>query len=164
MKIKQIIKEMIPYVVILFVVVLIRLFIVTPVIVDGSSMYSTLENDDILLLKKYDHNFKRFDIVVVDFLDQKLIKRVIGMPGEHVEYKNGKLYINGKEVEEKFISQTTDDFKLEDIGYDTIPDNMYFVVGDNRGNSQDSRMIGLIPKSDIEGTVTFRLWPFSSVK
>ena len=73
MKIKQIIKEMVPYVIILFAVILIRLFVVTPVIVDGSSMYSTLENNDILLLKKYDRSFERFDIVVVDFMNQKLI-------------------------------------------------------------------------------------------
>lgn len=164
MKIKQVIKEMMPYVIILLVVILIRLWIITPVIVDGSSMSSTLKDNDILLLKKYDHSFERFDIVVVDFIGEKLIKRVIGLPGEHIEYKNSKLYINGKKIDEKFINQTTEDFKLEDIGYSKIPKNMYFIVGDNRNNSQDSRIIGLIPKEDIEGTVTFRLWPFGSVK
>lgn len=164
MKIKQILKEMMPYVIILFVVILIRLWIVTPVIVDGSSMNPTLKDNDILLLKKYDHSFKRFDIVVVDFIGEKLIKRVIGLPGEHIEYKDSKLYIDSKEVKEPFIKQSTEDFKLENIGYSKIPDDMYFVVGDNRHNSQDSRMIGLIPKDNIEGSVTFRLWPFGSVK
>lgn len=159
------IKELIPYVIIIVIVVLIRTFIVTPVQVDGISMYPTLKDNEILLLKKYDKDYKRFDIVVLKYKNDKLIKRIIGLPGEHVKYINNKLYVNDKLVKENFSKNTeTDDF---DISYllneeeTKIPDNMYFVVGDNRDNSTDSRIIGLINKEDIEGTVDFALFPFN---
>lgn len=159
------IKELIPYVIIIVTVVLIRTFIVTPVQVDGISMYPTLKDNEILLLKKYDKDYKRFDIVVLKYKNDKLIKRIIGLPGESIKYVDDKLYVNDKLVEENFSKNTeTDDF---DISYllneeeTKIPDNMYFVVGDNRDNSTDSRIIGLINKEDIEGTVDFALFPFN---
>lgn len=159
------IKELIPYVIIIITVVLIRTFIVTPVQVDGLSMYPTLKDNEILLLKKYDKDYKRFDIVVLKYKNDKLIKRIIGLPGESIKYVDDKLYVNDKLVEENFSKNTeTDDF---DISYllneeeTKIPDNMYFVVGDNRDNSTDSRIIGLINKEDIEGTVDFALFPFN---
>ncbi len=92
------------------------------------------------------------------------MKRVIGLPGETVAYINNKLLINGEVVEETFLPENikTKDFDLTNIGYTIIPSGYYFVVGDNRGDSLDSRYIGLIPKKSIEGTVSFRLFPFSS--
>ena len=159
---KNIIKELIPYVVIILIVVLLRTFIITPVQVEGTSMYPTLKDNEILLLKKYDHSFERFDIVVFDYNSSRLIKRVVGFPGEYIEYKDNKLYINGKRVKENFIStQKTSDFKLEEIGYDVIPDDYYFVMGDNRNNSTDSRIIGLVHKDDIAGATNLSLFPFS---
>ena len=97
-KIKNIIKELYPYVMIVVVVVLFRTFIATPVRVDGASMDSTLNDGDILILNKLNTNYERFDVVVVEVTinnkKSKLVKRIIGMPGESIKYKNNELYIN----------------------------------------------------------------------
>ena len=157
------IKEIVPYIVIIVVVVLIRTFIITPIRVDGMSMYSTLNDGEILLLQKYDKNFKRYDIVVFKNGEDRLIKRVIGLPGDKIKYKNNKLYINGKYTKEKFLTnnQKTYDFTLEDIGYKKIPKGYYFVLGDNRTNSTDSRILGLIKKDRIQGKANFTVIPFN---
>lgn len=160
------VKEIVPYVVIIILVVLIRVYVVTPVQVDGSSMYPTLKNNEILILKKYDKSYKRFDIVVIKRTHDKLIKRVIGLPGEYVEFKNNKLYINGKVVKQNFKTNTkTEDFNLEDLYGEKvkIPKNEYFVMGDNRNNSTDSRIIGFVHKNDIQGTIGIRVFPFNHI-
>lgn len=159
----KILKELIPYIIILIVVVFVRSFIVTPVIVDGDSMDTTLKNNEILLLKKYDKSYERFDIIVFNYDDTKLIKRIIGLPGEMVEYKDGILYINGEKVNDSLASITTD-YSLEQLDVLKIPDGYYFVLGDNRNNSTDSRIIGLINEKDIYGTTDFSLWPMKKIK
>ena len=163
-KFKSFIKEVVPYLVIILVVLLIRTFIITPVQVRGSSMEPTLKNKEILILKKYDKSYKRFDIVVLKRGREKLIKRVIGLPGESIEYKNSKLYVDGKEVKEPFKTNTdTRDFSFDElfgIGI-KVPSDSYFVMGDNRNNSTDSRMLGFINKKDIEGTIGIALFPFN---
>ena len=161
---KKILKEWVSYFLIILAILLIRLFIITPVRVDGPSMNPTLENKQILLLSKYSKHYERFDIVVFNYAKQKLVKRIIGIPGEKIEFKNNKLYINNKEIEEEVGHMETEDFSLSDIGYETIPDNMYFLVGDNRTNSLDSRYIGLVSDSDIEGVVHFSIWPLKKIK
>ena len=163
-KLKKIIKEVYPYFVIVLVVVLVRSFIITPAIVDGKSMYPTLNDNNIVILNKLDYKInglKRFDIIVVDYNGEKLIKRVIGLPGEHIEYKNNMLFINGYLTNENFNHDNTSNFKLEKVGYLKIPGDKYFVVGDNRNHSTDSRMIGLIDKKDIKGKVSLRLFPIN---
>lgn len=166
-KIIKFLKDIFPYVLIIILVVLIRTFIVTPAQVDGSSMKPTLSNNNLVILNKLDYrlnDIKRFDIVVVDIKTEKIIKRVIGLPGDTVSYKNKTLYINGKKVEENFThTNDTRDFKLGDIGYQKIPGDKYFVVGDNRNNSMDSRMIGLVDKDQILGSVSFRFFPFNKI-
>ncbi len=154
----KIIKELIPYLIIILVVVLIRTFIITPVIVNGESMKPTLDGGEVMLLKKYDSNFKRFDIIVVSkSVDgSNLIKRIIGLPNETLEYKHNKLYINDKVVDDSFgVGKTGDIAKIE------LGEDEYFVMGDNRGNSKDSRELGVIKKSELEGTVKIILYPFN---
>ena len=156
----KILKEIWSYVLIILIVLFIRAFIITPVSVDGDSMYPNLKDNEILLLKKYDKSFERFDIIVFNDGSSKLIKRIIGLPGEYVEYKHNKLYINDEEIDDIMLLTKTGDFRLVDLGVSVIPEDMYFVLGDNRTDSKDSRIIGLISKQDIQGTVSFRIFPF----
>ena len=161
-KLKKTLKKIYPYIIVVIVVVLIRSFIITPAMVDGNSMLPNLQDNNVVILNKLDYklnDIKRFDVVVVNYNGEKLIKRVIGLPGEHVEYKNGLLYVNGFVTDENFKHADTNDFKLETIGYLKIPGDKYFVVGDNRNDSVDSRVIGLIDKEDILGSVSLRIFP-----
>ncbi len=158
----KVLKEVISYVLIIAAVILIRTFVVSPVRVDGESMLPTLENGEVLLLKKFDKSIERFEIVVINYSGTKIIKRVIGLPGESVEYIDNVLYINKEKVEENFIDVNTADFSLSKIDFEIIPDNYYFVVGDNRSNSADSRVLGLISSDDILGTVSFSIFPFKN--
>ena len=173
---KDLFMEYMPYLIIIFFVVIIRLFIATPVKVKGSSMIPTLENGDTMILYKLTKNIrgiKRFDIVVIKTDSGDLIKRVIGLPGDKIKYeikyvneeKTGVLYVNDKVVEEKFLStskkigtcETNWTICSEEI---TVPEGEYFVMGDNRDDSKDSRMIGTIPLKDIKGTTELILFPF----
>lgn len=155
----KVIKEVIPYIVIVVVVVLIRTFIITPVRVDGDSMKNTLKNGDILLLYKLS-NIDRFDIIVLDEEkdNEKIIKRVIGLPGETVAIKKGKIYINDKVIDDEYAyGETTDYNKV------TLRDDEYFILGDNRLISKDSRYFGPIKDNEIKGKIVFRLFPFTKI-
>ena len=152
------IKELIPYILIIIVVVVVKMFVVAPIRVNGPSMEDTLYNGDIMILDEISYRLgciERFDIVVVKYEDEYLIKRVIGLPGDKIEYKNNKLYINGKYVKEEFSHKKTEDFKSM-----TIPKDKYFVMGDNRVNSTDSRIIGVVSKKNIKGKTSLTLYPF----
>lgn len=155
------IKDSISFIVIILAIILVRLFIVTPVRVDGPSMNDTLHDGDILLLDKYDNKYERFEIVVFNYSGERLIKRVIGLPGEVVSYKNNKLYINGNEIEDNYGLGYTEDFELKNLNLTKIPDNEYLVMGDNRNDSLDSRYFGTISKDKILGSVKYRLFPFN---
>lgn len=163
-RVRNFFKELVPYVVIIFIVALIRTFIITPVSVKGDSMYPYLKDGEILLLNKLDKSFKRFDIVVANAKDTKVIKRIIGLPGEHIKYEDCKLYIDNKEIKDVVSECITNDFTLEEVtdNYAVIPEGYYFVMGDNRKASSDSRnYLGLISKNQISGTASFRLYPFN---
>lgn len=155
------IKDSISFIIIILTIILVRLFIVTPVRVDGPSMNDTLHDGDILLLDKYDNKYERFEIVVFNYNGERLIKRVIGLPGEVISYKNNKLYINGNEIEDNYGLGYTEDFELKDLNLTKIPDNEYLVMGDNRNDSLDSRYFGTISKDKILGSVKYRLFPFN---
>lgn len=151
-------REYLPYIIIIIVVLLIKMFIVTPIRVNGPSMLDTLEDKDIMILDEISFKFKglkRFDIVVVNYKNERIIKRVIGLPGETVEYRDNKLYINGKVVEEDFSHEVT-----ADVDPIKIPKNCYYVMGDNRVNSTDSRIIGPVSIKDIRGTTKLTVFPF----
>lgn len=157
-------KELIIYGSIILAIILIRTFVITPVRVNGSSMYSTLKDGEIMILNKLDyklHDIERFDIVVVKTDEKKIIKRVIGLPGETLKYEDNTLYINDKKIDEPYLKDATEDFNITSLGYDKIPDDCYFVLGDNRDNSSDSRIIGPIKKSQITGSASLVLFPFS---
>lgn len=160
----KIFKEIMSYILIILVVLLIKKYIFTPIRVNGDSMNPTLLHNDIMILNEigyYTNGLKRFDIVVVNTNGEKIIKRVIGLPGDKIEYKDNKLYVNDKLIEENFEHAETMDFSVFiDLGFETIPDDHYFVVGDNRNNSVDSRMIGLVNKNQIMGKTNFIVFPF----
>lgn len=162
---KRILKENYIYIIIIVLVILLKLFVITPVRVNGTSMTPTLEEGDIMLLNKLGrNNIKRFDIVVIDNKDEDLIKRVIGLPGEKIEYKDNKLYVNGKKVNEKFTKkkyELLNNYSIDSLEHSTIPKDYYFVLGDNRPNSLDSEEIGFIHKDNIRGKANFVIFPFS---
>ncbi|MGX7192105.1 signal peptidase I [Enterococcus moraviensis] len=153
---------------------LLRQFVFTPVVVKGHSMDPTLaDGERVIALKNTE--IKRFDIVTFPAPDEpkkNYIKRVIGLPGDTIEYRDDVLYINDKEVKEPYLNEfkealtdglpLTFDFTLNEVTGETkVPDGQYFVMGDNRRNSKDGRMIGFISKDKILGDVKFVLWPLN---
>ena len=148
-------NDIISYTIIILVVVLIRTFVVTPIKVNGDSMNNTLKDGYLMILKKFDKSYERGDIVVVQYKDDKIIKRVIGLPLEDIKYEDGKLYVNELETSDEHAYGNTKDFKYY-CGKDE-----YFVMGDNRENSLDSRIIGCVEKKDIIGTTDFIIFPFN---
>ena len=157
------IKTICQYLLIIVIVIVIRIFVITPIQVNGRSMETTLYNNDIMILNILGYHLggvDRFDIIVIKYQDEHLIKRVIGLPGETVKYKDNKLYINNK-LNDDLIKNGTADFSTLDITEDgVIPKEKYFVLGDNRSNSSDSRVIGLIDKKDILGKTNIIIFPF----
>ena len=153
---KNFFKEIYPYLIIIAVVVLIRTFFFTPIRVSGPSMEPTLYNGNIMILNKI-AKVDRFDIVVIKSkrINEVLIKRVIALPGESLEIRNGNIYINGKKIKDKYGYGET-----SDVGKMKIPEGEYFVLGDNRSVSADSRLFGTFTKNEIKGTTRFILFPF----
>lgn len=157
---KSILKDVIPFIVAIIAILLIKEYIVTPIQVNGNSMDSTLKDGDIMILNRISykiHGIKRFDIIVIDTDDTLLIKRVIGLPNEKIQVKDNVLYINGKEVKEDFLGENT---ITSDFEY-TTKDDCYFVMGDNRDISLDSRDLGCFDIDKIEGTTKFTIYPFN---
>ncbi|MFF5993294.1 signal peptidase I [Lysinibacillus sp. KU-BSD001] len=157
----------------------IRYFLFTPIVVDGDSMMPTLEDGDRMIVNKIGYkigNPDRFDIVVFHAPEGKdYIKRVIGVPGDHVEYIDDQLYINGEPIDEPYLNQykaeitegnLTGDFTLQDIepNLDVIPEGYVFVMGDNRRFSKDSRHIGIVSIDEMIGNTNLIFWPISDIK
>ncbi|EEJ73073.1 signal peptidase I [Lactobacillus ultunensis DSM 16047] len=142
--------------------------------VSGPSMQPTFENGDRLIAVSH-FTPKRNDIVILKAPDQKgalYIKRVIGTPGDMVTSKNDKLYINGKHIAEPYLNNSyerrdhrlgelyTNNFTLKE----RVPKDEYFVMGDHRDVSKDSRYFGFVKRSSLIGRVVFRYWPFNQWK
>lgn len=152
------------------IAIVITMFI-RPTLVKGESMMPTLQPNNYLIINKVTYMFthpENGDIVVfatglhnLDGSNKDLIKRVIGVEGDTLEIKEGKVYVNGNLISEEYIlgNYTNGDIKL------TIPEGKIFVMGDNRGNSLDSRNseVGLVDLSDIKGKVLIRLYPFNEL-
>lgn len=149
----------------------IRAYIVQTFVVEGQSMEPNFHDGEYLLIDKVSYRFKepqRGDVVVfISLEDQKLhfIKRVIGLPGEAVEITQNRIFINNNQIQEDYLKrgeQTLigdnfiNDFKT------VIPQDHYFVLGDNRQNSKDSRLIGLIPKQNIVGRAFIVIYPLKN--
>lgn len=158
------------------IMAVIRIFLFTPIVVDGESMMPTLEHGDKMIVNKIGYDIgkpKRFDIVVFHAPEQKdYIKRVIGLPGDTVEYRDDVLYINDEAIDEPYLDQykaeiefgtLTEDFTLKElIGRDTVPEGTVFVLGDNRRKSKDSRYIGVVSIDEIIGNTKLVFWPIKN--
>ena len=170
---KEVLKEIISTVLYLLTVVCVVFLLIKYVgqrtIVDGESMVPTLHHQDNLIVDKLSYRFRdpeRFDIIVFPFEYAEnvyYIKRIIGLPGETVRIdKEGKIYINGEVLEESYGAEV---IRPEYIGIAAeeilLGEDEYFVLGDNRNNSKDSRMpeVGNIDREDIIGRAWVRIWP-----
>lgn len=152
----------------------IRTFLFAPFIVEGESMEATLHNNERLVVNKaiyYLSKPKRGDIIVFHAeADKDYIKRVIGVAGETVEVRDDVLYINGKQVDEPYLAKKREEAKAEGLALTDnfapiqIPANDIFVMGDNRQNSRDSRMIGPVSLGKVVGRAEFVFWPFKEAR
>ena len=153
----------------LLVAFLVRTFVIAHFVVEGESMYSTLDTNDRVFVNKLSyrlHDPNRGDVVVLHQVtgasERDLIKRVIGLPGESVEVRNCTVLIDGRVLNEPYLDPEvvtpTDcggDYLLDGV----VPDNHVFVMGDNRGGSQDSRVIGTINDDELVGRAFVVFWP-----
>ncbi|MTH55009.1 signal peptidase I [Bacillus mangrovi] len=153
----------------LLIALLCRMFIFEPITVEGVSMSPTLENGNKVIASKIS-TIERFDVIIFNAPEnnKKYIKRVIGLPGDKIEMKDDVLFVNGKAFKEKYINKeiqankVTEDFSLKDTtGVTAVPDGYFFVLGDNRVKSMDSRSFGFISKGSVVGKSIFRIYPFT---
>ncbi|MFL2134148.1 signal peptidase I [Desemzia sp. FAM 24101] len=173
---KEFFSTLLYIVVALVIFMLVRHFLFAAVSVEGDSMVPTLHDNDRLILNKV-ADINRFDIVVFDAPDdpgKQYIKRVIGVPGDTIEVRDDVLFVNGEEVPEEYLAAEyftldesdnfTDDFNLSILtGIEKVPEGQYFLLGDNRINSKDSRYFGFVEESAIVGTTDLRIWPLSDI-
>jgi signal peptidase I len=150
-------------------------YLFTPIVVDGASMEPTLQHHDRMFVTKIGEP-KRFDIIVFKAPENKnYIKRVIGLPGDRIEYRDDSLYINGKLYEEPYLDEykqslldgpLTNTFTLSEtpVRSEVVPEGHLFVMGDNRRYSKDSRHIGAIPFEKVIGTTRVVFFPFNQLK
>lgn len=215
------ISELIQYIVLIIGVLVasfvVQTFIITSFTVSGSSMYPTLKDGDRILMYRL-KGADRFDVVVIDSPDEAYeldksgniakdifgnkqrkmyIKRVIGMPGDTLEYKDDTLWINNEQYDEPYLTQSRQSARNQGVYYMpnatleqiiarartidaslpqgnttlkqvdgkwVIPDDYYFVLGDNRQNSKDSEEYGLVHKSLVKGVAVLRFWPLDKIQ
>ena len=166
-EITEFFRDTFKYIITAVIVLVILVYIASFQQVIGPSMMPNLENRDILLISKLHPRFfsiRRNDIVAIFQGERHMIKRVIGLPGEHIEFISNYLYINGRSFQENYINTSTENFSLQDLGYEIIPEGMFLVLGDNRENSLDSRDFGLIREDDIVGRGILRIWPINRLR
>lgn len=157
-------------IIVVFLALIIRLFVVQPFIVEGQSMLPTFSNNDYLITEKISYSIRspeRGEIVIFHPPDNpsiNYIKRLVGLPGDSIEVKDQSVYVNTQKINEPYLTSNeqtnvaTKDFTL------TLKSGEYFVLGDNRNHSRDSREIGPIPYSSIVSRVWVRLLPVDNVR
>lgn len=162
---KEIIEWVKSIAIALIIVFLVRTFLFTMIRVDGDSMLETLHNNDRIAATIIDlkiNGVTRGDIVTCIYpgADHLCIKRVIGMPGDTIEIRAGVTYLNGEEYDEPYITyrQLFDYMQPYEL-----KDDEYFVMGDNRANSNDSRYVGPLSGSEIKAIARLRLWPLNKI-
>lgn len=163
-KMKSLFIEILAAVVIGVLIFFALQFSVQRSVVEGSSMSPNLQDEQVLIVSKLAYKFgepERGDIIIfppphILDADKDYIKRIIGMPGEEVEIINGDVFINGKKLEEPYIEKHSHD----DMDAVTVPSGHYFVLGDNRSNSSDSRGGWTVPGESITGKAWLSIWPF----
>ena len=147
------------------IVLAINLFLAQPRTVHGQSMEPNLHENQRVIVDLVSYHFRmpqRAEIIVLDLPQHNtdpLIKRVIGLPGDTVEIKNGSVYVNGQKLNEPYLDQITAGDMLPQI----VPEAHVFVLGDNRGSSNDSRYFGMVPFENILGRAWIRYWPPAQV-
>ncbi|MCP5104602.1 MAG: signal peptidase I [bacterium] len=134
----------------------------------GHSMYSELWDQDRIIISKLairTGSIERFDIVVLrkpNNPKKSIIKRVIGLPGETVEIREGDVYINSKKLKQRFLNENKNfPYRPDNMRPQKLREDYYFVMGDNRAVSHDSRSFGPVPRKYIYGITIFRYWPLS---
>ena len=146
----------------------VRPFVIEAYRIPTESMVPTLEVGDRVLANKFIYRFtepERRDIVVFDSVDegddQTLIKRVVGVAGDEIQLQSGVLYVNGEAQEEPYLNDP--DRPQAPYGPTVVPEGHIFVMGDNRGNSADSRVFGPLPLENLKGEAFMRFWPVSKI-
>jgi len=171
-EITELLKDFSWYIIVGVVIVVTFTFIISFQITSGYSMSPNVEQGDIIIFNRLSSDYDRNKIITMrDKNNKSFIKRIIGLPGEKIEYKDNMLYINDEMVEEPFLGEDieTYNFKFTDICSEKdcpdgiIPKEMYLVLGDNRPHSEDSREFGLITQSQIKGIAIFRMWPLNKI-
>ena len=146
--------------------ILVVIFVVQPVKVEGTSMEPRLEPRDRIFVNKFVYylsDVHRGDIVVFWYPKDRtksFIKRVVALPGETVEVRSGVVFLNGRELSEPYLAR---EFNNESYPLQVVPPNHYFVLGDHRNSSNDSRDWGFVPEQNIFGEAIFRYWPLSKL-
>ena len=180
-------RELLETIILTLLVFLTLQFSIQNYVVDGPSMKPTLEDGEYVIVNKLSYlhfeprNIDKFipfyttknDSIIFPFdppkrgeilvfyyprdVSRKFVKRIIGIPGETVEIKHGEVFINGKVIEEPYVSNQSS----SNLAPTTIPNDKYFVLGDNRKISNDSRSFGLVPTENVVGKTWFRFWPIN---
>jgi signal peptidase I len=141
----------------------VRPFVVEAFWIPSASMVPTLKYGDRVLVNKFIYRFtepERGDVIVFKSVqgdDQDLIKRVVGVPGDEITVRGGRLFVNGEPQREPYVNKKFPDRSF--YAPTTVPKDHVFAMGDNRANSQDSRVFGPVPKENIEGEAFLRFWP-----
>ena len=141
----------------------VRPFVVEAFWIPSASMVPTLKYGDRVLVNKFIYRFtepERGDVIVFKSVqgdDQDLIKRVVGVPGDEITVRGGRLFVNGEPQQEPYVNKKYPDRSF--YAPTTVPKDHVFMMGDNRANSQDSRVFGPVPKENIEGEAFLRFWP-----